>query len=306
MGIGAIAAGFDPIWSLEIDPRLAEVAAANLGHKIYVESIVGFDWSKADRPDHLHISPPCQNASVANRKGGETPLDIAIADECCKAIRTYIPDSFTLENVCGYQKFKAFQKIIDCLWGLGYWVNAEVLNSADFGVPQTRNRVIVRAVRGGFPLPLQFINKRMGWYEAIEDLIPDLQESIFAKWQLKLLPELYRDCLTDGVLRRPCKARKAFLVNGTANNNRDVTVVDAVTPSFTVTASQAKRPLRSWLENGRVVTLNSRAIARLQTLPDWYKLPDNNPLAGIGIGNGVPCLMAKRVLESVSQRFQPA
>jgi DNA (cytosine-5)-methyltransferase 1 len=321
MGIGAIAAGFTPIWSLEINPKLAEVAAANLKHKIYVESILDFDWSKAERPAHLHISPPCQNASIANAKGGETDLDMAIAAACCEALEIYQPDSFTLENVRGYQKFKAFQSIIDKLWGLGYWANVEVLNAADFGVPQTRDRVIVRAIKGGFPMPLLFNKKRMGWYEAIADLIPTLPESSFAEWQLKLMPGVYKDCVIDvqnvgriptvrqsiepsftmtaGCFRRKSSVPKVFLANGSANNSRDVTVVDSETPSFTITASQSKGLLRSWLECGKVVSLTPRAIARLQTLSDWYKLPENNALAGTGIGNGVPCLMAQRILESV-------
>jgi site-specific DNA-cytosine methylase len=39
MDVGAIQAGFQPIWGVEIDPKLAEVASANLKHRIYVKSI---------------------------------------------------------------------------------------------------------------------------------------------------------------------------------------------------------------------------------------------------------------------------
>lgn len=324
MDIGAQQADYQPIWGVEIDPILAEVAEANLQHYIYSQSMIGFKWSKADRPDHLHISPPCQNASIANSKKGETELDLAIAQSCCDALDYYQPDSFTLENVRGYQAFKSLHKIVDKLWGLGYWVNADVLNAADFGVPQDRHRLIVRAVKGGIPLPLQQESKRSGWYAAIEDLIPNLTESSFAQWQLNLLPEMYKTMLTDSgknasrvatvrkecdpnftatasSLIRPSHTPKAFIVNGMANSHgRDVTVADADSPVFTITASQSKRPLRSWLENGRVVSLNSRAIARLQTMPDWYELPSKAALAGKGIGSGVPCLMAQRVLEAIA------
>jgi DNA (cytosine-5)-methyltransferase 1 len=299
MGVGAMHAGLEPIWSIELDPRLAEVAAFNLCHQVYMRSVIGFEWSKLDRPDHLHISPPCQNASIANAKAGETALDLEIARSCCEAIRTYLPESFTLENVRGYQKFKGFQEIINCLWGLQYWVNVDLFNAADFGVPQSRERVIVRAAKNRFSAPISFSAQKMGWYEAIEDLIPSLEESTFAEWQLKLMPEIYATALTDSATNTKAFPFP-FLVNGTANNRRDVTVRNFDKPSFTITASQAKRPLRSWIECGRIVALNPRSIARLQTLPDWYELPDSNALAGIGIGNGVPCLMAQRILESLS------
>jgi len=327
MDIGAIQAGYEPIWGIEIDPQLAEVAEVNLKHKIYVESMIDFNWSKADRPDHLHISPPCQNASVANVKKGETGLDMAIAQSCCEALEYYQPDSFTLENVRGYQKFAAFQLIVDKLWSLGYWVNADVLNAADFGVPQDRDRLIVRAVKGGFPLPLAHKTERRGWYDAIADLIPSLPESSFAPWQLDRLPEMYKTLLTDsaknpsrmatvrevdepsfaicaGALNRPGHAPRAFIVHPT--DQRTCPVVDSDRPLFTLTQNQGGNKLkafvvngtvRSWLDGGRVVALNSRCLARLQTLPDWYELPEKPSLAGKGIGNGVPCLFAEKILE---------
>jgi DNA (cytosine-5)-methyltransferase 1 len=307
MDIGATQAGFQPIWGVEIDPKLAEVAAANLKHKIYVKSMVDFDWSKVDRPEHLHISPPCQNASIASHKG-ESGIDIALANACCEAIEILQPDSFTLENVRGYQRFQGYQKIVDTLWGLNYWVNASVLNAADFGVPQRRDRLILRAVKCGFPALLPQPEIHSGWFSAVEDLIPDFEDSEFAEWQLRLMPELYASMLTDSAVNsrrmatclRPSKTPTAFLVSGTANNSRDVTVVDGRNVAMCVTASISRRPLRSWLDGGRVVKLNSRAIARLQTLPDWYQIPGNNALAGKGIGNGVPCLMARKILETIA------
>jgi len=301
MDVGAEQAGYEPVWGVEVDPQLAEVAEANLKHSIYSQSMIDFNWSKADRPDHLHISPPCQNASVANAKKGETDLDMAIAQSCCEALEYYQPDSFTLENVRGYQRFAAFQLIVDKLWSLGYWVNADVLNAADFGVPQDRDRLIVRAVKGGFPLPLAHTTKRIGWYDAIADLIPSLPDSSFAQWQLDRLPEMYKTAVQSLTQNQCGNKLKAFAVNGTANDRGStVTVVDADKPIFTIGASQDKRPVRSWLENGRVVALNSRCLARLQTLPNWYELPEKASLAGKGIGNGVPCLMGQRIMEAIA------
>jgi hypothetical protein len=55
---------------------------------------------------------------------------------------------------------------------LGYWLHVDVLNAADFGVPQTRRRLVVRAVRGGFVPHLPPKIAWRGWYDAIADLIP--------------------------------------------------------------------------------------------------------------------------------------
>jgi DNA (cytosine-5)-methyltransferase 1 len=182
--------------------------------------------------------------------------------------------------------------------------------------------LILRAVKCGFPALLPQPEIHSGWFSAVEDLIPDFEDSEFSEWQLRLMPELYASMLTDSAVNsrrmatvkntlepsftivttclRPSKTPTAFLVSGTANNSRDVTVVDGRNVAMCVTASISRRPLRSWLDGGRVVKLNSRAIARLQTLPDWYQIPGNNALAGKGIGNGVPCLMARKILETIA------
>lgn len=80
------------------------------------------------------------------------------------------------------------------------------------GVPQTRKRMIVIARRDGLRPQLPpathaerpeaglfgTLKRWVGWYEAIEDLIPGLPESKFAKWQLERLPSELRTMLING------------------------------------------------------------------------------------------------------------
>jgi site-specific DNA-cytosine methylase len=46
--------------------------------------------------------------------------------------------------------------------------------------------------------------------------------------------------------------------------------------------------------------MTPRALARMQSVPDWYVLPGKVALACKIIGNGVPCLMMQRIMESFS------
>ena len=46
----------------------------------------------------------------------------------------------------------------------------------------------------------------------------------------------------------------------------------------------------------QVFNLNIRALARLQTFPDWYSFPESTALAGQIIGNAVPPLLAKSII----------
>lgn len=331
VGVGGCAAGLELAWGIELDPRIAAVANANLGNHVRVANILDCDPLKFDAPDILHASPPCTNASLANAKGGETELDKALARKAAEFIKTLRPRIFTLENVWQYRHFRAWQIIEDALWNNGYWVSVEHCNAANFGVPQTRKRMIVRAVRDGFvpylPSPVQWV----GWYSAIKDIVDTLPESQFAPWQMARLPELlstlliaqsgYGGALTTVDSNEPSfsvtanhnqlgikaflmqvqgeggAVPKAWLVDG-QNASGNITVRDGESPAFTIT-NQDKGLSRALIECGRVVSMTPRALARFQTFPDWYALPDNARLAAKGIGNAVPPLLYQRIIEQL-------
>ena len=187
--IGAMAAGLSPVWGVEYIPEIAAVANANLGDHVLVADILDLDPATFAPVDVLHASPPCPNFSVAKAGGVETPHDLAMARKVAEFVATLRPQVFTLENVWGYRNSQSWAVIRDALYGSGYWLNVDHVNAADFGVPQTRKRMIVRAVLGGWvpylPAPVPWV----GWYAAISDLIPDLPESTLAPWQLARLPD---------------------------------------------------------------------------------------------------------------------
>jgi len=367
--IGARAAGLELSWGIEKDIAIAAVANKNLGDHVQVANILDCNPHDYTTVDVLHASPPCPNFSIANHKRGEAELDIALARKAAEFIRVLRPIAFTLENVQAYRASESFALIIETLEGMGYWWEAIVLNAADFGVPQSRRRLFIRAQLGKMLRPLPPPTRpRKGWYQAIEDLIPTLPKSHFAEWQMNRLPNFVSDSFTvdsagfpdDEGVRVPvmrqadepvgtivanysrrnlnaflvggantssvqaapgvgvseqnepvhCVAQnsnrwRAFVVddqnNGTPDENsiRGLTIRQDDEPIFTISATQTKRSIRAWLETGHVVAMTPRCLARFQTFPDWYKLPDNNALACRGIGNAVPPILYQRVVESL-------
>jgi DNA (cytosine-5)-methyltransferase 1 len=396
VNVGAKAAGLQGIWDVESEPDIAAVAEAN-GFSAIVARVQDVDYSSLEAPFWLHMSPPCTRASQANTEGGETELDVELAQACIRAIRVLNPPMVSLENVLPYRKFESFRVICHALREAGYAVEHWHLNSADYGVAQTRRRLFLVASRIGKPRkPTPTHQKRReglgqltlfeplpawrGWYEAIEDLIPELPEDEFAPWQVPLLPiEIqtmliaqgkYGDKLVTvnageqaftvtansgirGVLircdnqnqewgkdhREPdepaitvtaAKGIKAYLVNqdskmgvyapdnpamtglssqksayvrafivdGQANDNGEtITIRGDEEPFFVASASQAKRPVRAYT-SGRVVRMTPRCLARFQSVPDTYILPEKASLACTVIGNGVPCLMAEVLIRA--------
>lgn len=366
-GVGAQMAGYRHTWGVEWDAQLAAVATANGFHAI-VGDVRTVDYTALERPNHLHASPVCKNASVAKADGQESPDDIETAAAVSRAILALQPDTFSLENVRGYREFQAFKNILRTLRELGYSVAVDVVNAADYGVPQTRERLIVLARRDGkrvqFPahthapadeIGPMFDERRpwVGWYEAIADMVDTLPDDNFAPWQLKRLPKELRETTTIDSAGYPTpngaairhndapsftvgasqthRPLRAFIVGAGGYEGR-VVKVNQEAPVFTVTAnSNQGAQLRAYLApggnaasfgvryadepsrvigdvdrvgnipraaiGGRVVKMTPRALARFQSFPDWYQLPDKVSLACTGIGNAVPPLLAKALME---------
>jgi len=258
VGVGARAAGYRHLWGIERNADVAQVAELN-GFSAIVADVQDVDPETLARPDVLHASPPCLDASGANGSRIESEEGKALGRAIARYIHALRPRVFTLENIWFYRTFESFQTIVDALFAEGYMVDWEHLNAADFGVPQTRQRLILRAVRGSLLPPLPPAEPWIGWYEAIEDLIPTLPESKFAPWQLKRLPEhlsqsalfsnqnsydgegncygtVYRESQEPAMtIRKVLVNARAFLLHPTADNDRFV-AREADEPMFTIGA----------------------------------------------------------------------
>ncbi len=196
VGVGLTAAGLHHVWGIEYDADIAAVAADN-GFAVHVADVRQVDYAALPAVDWLHASPVCTRASVANSGAVESQEDIDTAAAVVRALKAQSPSVFTLENVWQYRTFKAFTDITDALGAMGYFWTYDHVNAADFAVPQTRKRLILRASRGllpWLPEPVPWV----GWYAAIEDLIPTLPESKLAPWQLARLPQELRETVKVG------------------------------------------------------------------------------------------------------------
>jgi len=319
-GVGAQAGGLHHLWGIEHDADIAAVAQVN-GFDVTVADVCAVDPDSLTAPDVLHASPPCPNFSTAKVGGTESAQDIVLGAATARFIRALRPRFFTLENVWAYRKSKSWAKIAQVLGECGYMFDLVRLDAADFGVPQTRQRMWVRAVRGGLVTHLPAPEPWVGWYAAIEDLLPDLPDDEFAPWQLERMPAELRETvlLAQGayddnvVMRRAGEPAititantnqtsiRALLITGQYNKPNDCPdrgpqITAGNMPANTITASN-KYDWRAFV--GRVVRLSPRCLARVQSFPDWYKLPDNKTLAARIIGNAVPPLLYEKLIRNL-------
>ena len=289
---GAIAAGLKPIWGIEIDPEIAAVYRANYPEsEMVVADASTLNYTTLASPTILHASPSCRNYSQANDKI-ETEADRALAVGIARAIATLQPEVFTLENVRAYASSEAWREIRDRLEKLGYSVQSQVVKLNLWGVPQKRVRFIAIATRD-VPAPLLFTpNRTKHWHQEISDLIPQFKKSSLTNTQQDNLTAKIKGAIAQGI---PVIVKR--------NQIRSYTPASSVgEPAWTVTAKLCtdgkgsdRHAFADLITPGGVFSLTTRALARMQTIPDTYNLTGNVRIDGMVIGDGVPSYFAEQM-----------
>jgi len=229
--LGAIAANLTPIGGIELDPYAAALHRANFGEGIREEDILDAPIAKLPDFDFLWTSNPCPSFSSAKTDGEETELDIALAQKVADIIIAKKPRYFALENVRGYLGSKSYGVIFNALEALGYNTHAGIYDVANYGIPQNRVRLILRASRDRLQL-LQpthaktadlFHQQWNGWYDAIADLLPLCKPTHLTKKQIQ---SLENKGWSDSAL-----------VEGKDSPSRDRTIRSLQEPCMTITAN---------------------------------------------------------------------
>ncbi len=100
--------------------------------------------------DFIIGGPPCQSFSAAGRRAGGiagiTDSRGSLFEHYCRLIEHYRPRGFLFENVRGIlsaNKRRDWERILAAFGDLGYRISHRVLDAADYGVPQYRERLIL-------------------------------------------------------------------------------------------------------------------------------------------------------------------
>lgn len=175
-GIGGISigfkkAGYQILVGVEIDPEIAHAFRTNLHVECLPVDIQEIDGKsllikahiKKGELDVLVGGPPCQGFSMANRKRILDDPRNRLFVHFIKIVGDVLPKVVLIENVPGLKSDPVCSEIIGEFMKIGYTLNVEVLNAADFGVPQLRERMFFIGARNSkkFVLPAgHFLPKR--------------------------------------------------------------------------------------------------------------------------------------------------
>lgn len=156
MDLGFIKAGYEVLWANDFEKDAVSTYKKNIGDHIVLGDIREIE--SKDIPgsqgevDVVIGGFPCQGFSIANTKRNMDDSRNFLYLELLRVIKDKKPKFFVAENVKGLlsmQGGKVIEMIISDFEKIGYKVDYKVLNSADYGVPQARERVIIIGNRLG-------------------------------------------------------------------------------------------------------------------------------------------------------------
>jgi DNA (cytosine-5)-methyltransferase 1 len=147
---------FRHIWSCDNDRYVQQSIAANYSPEMFFDDITKRNNSKLPSPDIYVCGFPCQPFSALGTQLGTRDARGNIMFYCIDTIKKTLPKVFILENVRRFksiQKGKPFNYLLQELNAIKvrgkkvYNVYTDVLNTKDYGIPQSRNRLFIIGIR---------------------------------------------------------------------------------------------------------------------------------------------------------------
>ena len=286
MDLGFILAGHKIIWANDLYKDAVATYRYNIGNHIVEKDIREIPSSEIPDCDMVIGGFPCQGFSVANTKRHSEDERNVLYKELLRVIRDKRPKFFVAENVKGIlslNKGESFRKILEDFSSLSYKVQFKVLNAANYGVPQTRERVIIVGVRNDvdfnyiYPEPthtkLPADGKRL--WVSVGEVIGSLPDPDQPNEMLNHTYSKYKLSFNGYIGHRP---------------------IDYNKPAPTITARGDDR--------GGVVILphpnglrrmTCRELATLQSFPANFKFIGTNSSVYRQIGNAVPVMLAYHI-----------
>ena len=269
------------VYANDIDDNACKIFNENFNIKPDNRDIRKINSSELPDFDILTGGFPCQSFSII----AQNPKRLGVKDdrgklffEMCRILRDKQPKCFIAENVKGLltaNQKSAFPLIMEEFKNSGYNVKYMVLNSANYGVPQKRERVIIVGFRKDLNINFTFPNHVITNENLFEPLKKVIDNNVDEKYY-------FSERAVEGMMKKREKMNK-----GRAQ--------DIEKPCNTVGAHLAKVSLNSTdpvLFNGtRYRRFTPREVARIQSFPETFSLVGTETAQYRALGNAIPPVM---------------
>lgn len=295
MDLGFQKAGFDLVWANDIFLEAAETYRLNLGNHIITTSIEEIPSAAIPDVDGIIGGFPCQGFSLANTKRHTKDTRNQLYLQFVRVLMDKKPLFFIAENVKGILSLgqgKIFEQIIQDFGEAGYDVRYQLFNAADFGVPQTRQRVFLFGLRKDLKVHRMAFPPRPTHAPRDKATLLGLHPWVSISDALKNIPE--PDALHS--LENHSASKYKLRFNGYLGHRE----IKPDQPSPTITARGDERGgvvIHHHPQNHRRLT--AREAALIQSFPVDFKFVGAKTSAYRQIANAVPPLLAQAIAQSV-------
>jgi DNA (cytosine-5)-methyltransferase 1 len=322
LDIGFCDTGFNLIESVELEGKFVQTMLYNqLNGKYFSKAkikcidIKEYEPQMSDRVDFVIGGPPCQSFSAAGRRAagvaGTKDQRGNLFEEYVRVLKALKPKGFLFENVYGLlgaEKGESIKKIINSFKQIGYNTSYRILDAADYGVPQHRERIIIVGSVGEifkFPKPTH------GPDSNYQNLHYAAQEAILNTCGLeKEKPSKINGRFGHLLNDVPPGLNYSFFTEKMGHPN-PIFAWRSKFSDFLYKADPSK-PVRTLKASGGQYTgpfhwdnrhFTIDELKRLQTFPDDYKIIGNRAISNKQIGNSVPPQFARMLAISVLDQF---
>jgi DNA (cytosine-5)-methyltransferase 1 len=221
----AMSGGFETLLVNDVDRDMCDAFSINFkDYDVVCDSIVNLNFRKKFGKQKIDLvigGPPCQAYSTSGKRLMEDPRAV-LYHEYYRCLSELQPKMFVYENVKGLLSMAGgalFDDVKVLFSSLGYHVQARVLNAADYGVPQERERVIVVGLRDGMDFSYPEPTHQSKLKSAESSLFPglDLPSYITLKDALSDLPLIHSGESSDFYKTEPINDYQK-LMRSTSNN----------------------------------------------------------------------------------------
>lgn len=289
-------------FAVEMDPQAAASYSRNIGAHVRVGRVE--ELGPPQSVDVLVAGPPCQGFSTLGRRD---PKDVR--NQLCLEIPRWAKTSgasvVVVENVPPFLRSTQWRTMTQSLDALGFEITTWILNAADYGVPQYRNRSFTIGSRIGIPtLPQKSAQKSAG-----EVFLGIPRKDPMQIWpeqnplraaRMKLLP---RNGDRRDLLRlNPALCPPSWHLLGCQAT--DVWGrIDPTMPSNTLRCDFQNPSKGRYIHPTKDRLISLREGARLQQIPDKWILEGSRTSITRQIGNGVPLGLGQAVARQVLDLF---
>jgi len=292
MDLGFSQAGYSVVWANDIWQDAVKTYRLNLGDHIVCRDMRFINASEIPDADVLIGGFPCQGFSVANRNRYAADERNALYLQLLRVLKEKQPKFFVAENVKGIKSLEGgtvFEMILADFRAAGYRVEHAVLNAADYGVPQKRERVFFVGSRNDLKIDLEFPPRCTHAPREIAQaagLIPWVGVGA----ALKDIPDPDKKNTLENHNYSRYKLRfNVYLGHRT---------IDPALPAPTITARGDDRGgvvILHHPNNERRLTAREAAV--IQSFPDTYRFYGPKTTVYRQVANAVPPLLARAIAE---------